>query len=40
MDSEEAVLQMNLLGHDFLYSQTEKLMEQVSFTAVKTVNMA
>ena len=40
MDSEEAVLQMNLLGHDFFVLQTEKLMEQVSFTAVKTVNMA
>ena len=39
MDSEEAVLQMNLLGHDFLSLRIEKQMVQVLFIVVKMVNM-
>ena len=38
MDSEEAVLQMNLLGHDFFILQIERQMGQALFTDVKTVN--
>ncbi len=40
MHSEEAVLQMNLLGHDFFVFTDRETDEQVSFTDVKTVNMA
>ena len=40
MDSEEAVLQMNLLGHDFFVFTDRETDGTVSFTAVKTVNMA
>ena len=39
MDSEEAVLQMELLGHDFISSLIVKQMVQVLFINVKTVNM-
>ena len=39
MDSEEAVLQMELLGHDFYIFTIVKQMVQVLFINVKTVNM-
>ena len=38
MDSEEAVLQMNMLGHNFFILKMQKQMVQVSFTAVKMEN--
>ena len=39
MDSEEAVLQMDLLGHDFYILQIVKQMVQVLCIDVKMVNM-
>lgn len=38
MDSEEAVLQMNLLGHDFFILPIEKLMAQALFIDEKMAN--
>ncbi|EJD95972.1 ribosomal subunit interface protein [Staphylococcus epidermidis NIHLM053] len=38
MDSEEAVLQMNLLGHDFLFLPIEKLMVRALFIDEKMAN--
>ena len=40
MDSEEAVLQMNMLGHNFSFLKMLKQMEQALFTVVKMANMA
>ena len=40
MDSEEAVLQMNMLGHNFFILKMLKQMEQALFTVVKMANMA
>ena len=37
MDSEEAVLQMELLGHDFYIFTDRETMVQVLFINVKTV---
>ena len=40
MDSEEAVLQMNMLGHNFFIFEDAEQMEQALFTVVKMANMA
>ena len=38
MDSEEAVLQMNLLGHDFFIFTDRELMAQALFIDEKMAN--
>ena len=40
MDSEEAVLQMNMLGTQLLHFEDAEQMEQALFTVVKMANMA
>ena len=39
MDSEEAVLQMNMLGHNFFILKMPKQTAQALFIAVKTASM-